>query len=781
MKLHTKHSNIVRGGVHSETTFSIKTNALSFSILSSGLYTDPIMAIVRELSCNAYDAHTDANNSTTPFEIHLPNALEPFFSIKDFGTGLSEDDIQGEIVPITEEDGTVVNTRTGGLYTTYFDSTKTKSNDFIGALGLGSKSPFSYTNTFEVISRHGGTKSTYGIFLNEEGIPTVALMGKIETDEHSGLEIKLTIKKEDFHTFVSRTATALKYFKVQPTIKGVINFEFDRIPDKRVEADNWILSSASGYYNSSIVAVQGNVQYRVDSAQIKELLDSNLQTFISNSNIVLFFDIGMLEVAANREEIRYDKQSLEAIVASVKTVFKNLTSVIESRVGDVSTCYWDACADLYSLSFELFGSIIFLMDNVNVGKIKNPILMEYINNRGTVKIIPCYSYNKYLYKLTNSYTTTKTKRTSLGSSYSPDEQTAVIINDVKIGGIKRMVEYLENHNTYTKAILLTKRKELSAQQCQSNDILVKIRNRKGQAETRPAQEFSDLAAAERASVEELEQFTKALGNPKVLLLSEITVAPVKQIQCSTVGLSYYKYNGLQTINRKYKSTIKKCKWKKLSHNFDDGGIFIPLKLGKYPSIIGSDKKLQEINIQSHENINDVLKFLIAEYNKENETTYSYRSIFGLPARTCKFAEKSNDWVNLFDFATNLNLSTDFNEIIEFNCRSNVTNDYNIFKAPVQWFEFNEMVRGLPSKSPFKKAVLPYVEGIALYTTEQLETAVIVGIIEKVFCGAEADKAKPFFDESTFDKYEMFAMISEFGYNTNWDKIANYIKIIDRSK
>src|SRR5271156_6461407 len=140
MKLHTDRNEVERSNVASESSFRIKTTAKAFDILSSGLYTDRVLAVVRELSCNAYDAHVAANN-LEPFEIHVPNSLEPWFHVKDFGTGLSDEDVMN-------------------LYSTYFESTKTDSNDFIGALGLGSKSPFSYTKAFEVISRFEHVRRT---------------------------------------------------------------------------------------------------------------------------------------------------------------------------------------------------------------------------------------------------------------------------------------------------------------------------------------------------------------------------------------------------------------------------------------------------------------------------------------------------------------------------------------------------------------------------------------------------------------------------------------------
>ena len=120
-----RDSNSVAGSVDNNPQFTITASGRAFKILSDGLYSDKIRAIIRELACNARDSHVAAGN-TAPWDMHLPTYDENWFSIEDFGTGMSHED--------------VIN-----VYSRYFASTKTASNDFVGQLGLGSKSPFSYT------------------------------------------------------------------------------------------------------------------------------------------------------------------------------------------------------------------------------------------------------------------------------------------------------------------------------------------------------------------------------------------------------------------------------------------------------------------------------------------------------------------------------------------------------------------------------------------------------------------------------------------------------------
>ena len=157
MKLHNENNDVVRSSQFEQSDFTIESSAKAFQILSSGLYSDKILAVIRELSTNAYDSHVDIANEAKPFEVHMPTKLDTKFSIRDFGTGLSHDDCMN-------------------LYTTYFGSTKTDSNEVVGCLGLGSKSPFAYTDAFNVSSFHNGKLRVYTAYKNEDNTPAFALI-----------------------------------------------------------------------------------------------------------------------------------------------------------------------------------------------------------------------------------------------------------------------------------------------------------------------------------------------------------------------------------------------------------------------------------------------------------------------------------------------------------------------------------------------------------------------------------------------------------------------------
>src|ERR1039458_6151032 len=89
MKLGQDNSDVEIGGALAPPVkFGIAQTPEAFHILSDGLYNDKILAIIRELCCNAYDAHAAAGKKDVPFELHLPTYFEPEFKVKDNGTGL---------------------------------------------------------------------------------------------------------------------------------------------------------------------------------------------------------------------------------------------------------------------------------------------------------------------------------------------------------------------------------------------------------------------------------------------------------------------------------------------------------------------------------------------------------------------------------------------------------------------------------------------------------------------------------------------------------------------
>jgi hypothetical protein len=272
--------------------FRIRNSAKAFNILSSGLYANKIRAIVRELSCNAVDSHTAAGKQDTPFDVHLPNSLEPWFSIRDYGTGLSHDQVTN-------------------IYTTYFESTKTASNEFIGALGLGSKSPFSYTDNFTVTAIKDGVKGIYTAFINEQGVPSIAKMMDEQTTDPCGVDVRFAVEERyDFDKFRQEAKSVYEYFKLRPVISGNQEFWFKDPDYKEKDIIPGVHYSGEGNSRHSY-AIMGNIKYPIDVPNADKAL-GGLQGLLS-CGLVMEFNIGELDFQASREGLSYIPQTIDAI------------------------------------------------------------------------------------------------------------------------------------------------------------------------------------------------------------------------------------------------------------------------------------------------------------------------------------------------------------------------------------------------------------------------------------------------------------------------------------
>lgn len=318
MKLNDINFDVqVNNAVGDSSAFSIAMNAKAFKVLSSTLYKDKIGSIVRELSCNAYDAHVAAGKKEIPFEIHLPDNFEPWFSVKDFGVGLSDTDVKK-------------------IFCVYFESTKDQSNDAIGAFGLGAKTPFSYTDQFTVTSVYNGISTVYSAYIDGSGIPNITKMLEEETAEDNGVEIKMSVKTSDFFSFKHSTANQLKFFTVKPVVQNAGNFRFEStILENEVifQSDDF---SFFGHTGAAFVKM-GQIGYSLDMHQIER--ESGIVIAFKAKNLGILFNtnIGDIGVTASRESIEYDKKTCVFLANKLNAIYEEIKTSYVKMLEDIST------------------------------------------------------------------------------------------------------------------------------------------------------------------------------------------------------------------------------------------------------------------------------------------------------------------------------------------------------------------------------------------------------------------------------------------------------------
>ena len=274
--------------------FKIQASSKAFDILSSNIYTHKVRAVIREISCNAVDSHTAAGNSD-PIKVHLPTKLEPHFAVRDFGTGLSDEDVRE-------------------IFTTYFCSTKTSSNDFVGALGLGSKSPFCLVDSFTVTSFFNGTKNLYSCYRDENGEPQVALLTSEDASEPNGVEVSMSIEDKYIEEFAMEAEHVYFYFNQMPNInkQSVVDAITTRKSKIVINTDDVCVERWNGW--NCLNAVMGGVCYEIPSS----IATLNITGYIK-------FEMGEISFDAGRESLSLDDKTIDAIEEKVERVKEKLS------------------------------------------------------------------------------------------------------------------------------------------------------------------------------------------------------------------------------------------------------------------------------------------------------------------------------------------------------------------------------------------------------------------------------------------------------------------------
>lgn len=273
-------------GLTEKTSFRIDANnAKLFDILQNSMYTDKILAPVREIICNAYDAHQQTKNEA-PFLVFVPNSNVREWVVRDYGPGLSHDDIMG-------------------LYTTYMQSTKDTSDDMIGGFGIGSKSPLAYTDQFTVISYFNHKKTRYAVFIGGDGLPTISVVDQIDTLEGNGLEVRIPVLEKDIYHFETGTRNVLRWF---PSSSYALHGTTVTPVTYTYENAQYAIRDT---LHTHPVVLMGNVAYEISNNALATInLDSQYEiTTETLSGIVLKANIGECSVSPSREQISADSKT----------------------------------------------------------------------------------------------------------------------------------------------------------------------------------------------------------------------------------------------------------------------------------------------------------------------------------------------------------------------------------------------------------------------------------------------------------------------------------------
>ena len=296
---HTASSHINTNGLNSQA-FSIEINAHMFSMLTSKVYNNPLLAVMREWSTNALDA-CRAAKAEISFDVHLPLIDEPTFSVRDYGTGLSESDLVG-------------------LFCTLGASTKRNSNEYNGAFGIGRMAGLAYSDSFTVESYHQGHYYSYLIAVSD-GTPTAIQLASTPSSEPSGLRLSVAVKPDDIKAFHTTAQSLYKYFSVKPNLN--IDLDLSQKVTMEISAD-WFAESSVPDTHANYV-LMSDVLYKIP-AYISGL---KMHDF---SSIVLRVPTGAVSINPGRESLSMDSATIEYLNTRFEQVLADYLLNSESAI-----------------------------------------------------------------------------------------------------------------------------------------------------------------------------------------------------------------------------------------------------------------------------------------------------------------------------------------------------------------------------------------------------------------------------------------------------------------
>lgn len=312
---------LVSSGAEASIAFSIssKDSVHIMGILRDQLYSDKILAVLREIGANAQDANASAGRRDVPIRVTLPTLEDPTLRIRDSGPGLSLEDVRT-------------------VFSQYGASTKRDSNEAVGMLGIGSKSPFAYSDSFMVTSWHGATRSIYNAVIDPSGAGQIDLLDVSPCDaSETGVEVAMGVRPRDIPAFYERASRLFIHFDPRP----IINMSIPPRGAMRVIRGGEI-EECEGPGLGLWVAVMGCIPYDIRLDQLESGPGgSELSRAVHRISGVLHFPVGDLQVAASRESLKYGDSTRRVLIQRLNDAVEQYVALLLEGIESPSMTNWE--------------------------------------------------------------------------------------------------------------------------------------------------------------------------------------------------------------------------------------------------------------------------------------------------------------------------------------------------------------------------------------------------------------------------------------------------------
>jgi hypothetical protein len=297
-------------GAQKTVAVTMVQDASFLMMLASNLYSNQKLAVVREVLCNAWDAHIESGMTATPVKVTITEDNE--LIIEDSGYG-----IPAELFP--------------EVYGTMGGSTKRKNVAVTGGFGLGAKSPWSYVDSFRVINENQGTKTVYNLVrasVEADGMPAIQQVMQVPT-ERSGLTVRFQLQEDDVRTFFHYIRYIAKHGDMlvdliahEQNDDGEFNSVTERLPTINLDPTpgSYNIQHESWYAhymgNHQLFVRYGAVIYpMLDTPGTKKALDllKEFMQIVGYQKMVVQAAPGTLALTPNREALSSSKMTEDGL------------------------------------------------------------------------------------------------------------------------------------------------------------------------------------------------------------------------------------------------------------------------------------------------------------------------------------------------------------------------------------------------------------------------------------------------------------------------------------
>lgn len=299
-----------------------------------GIYENPKLAVVREILWNAIDSVKMAGKDPSKHVfIVVPTVDSPNLKIRDEGLGLDDEEMRN-------------------IFSFYGDSTKRSTNAAVGYLGIGSKSPFSYSDTFSVTAIKNGVKRVYSASVakeswGEDGVGGLYLLFEGPTDAPNGVEISVPIKINDISYFKECVNYILFFIplNIRPKTSDVNSdkypFDSDCVFYKKGSDRQNYPSFVHSSIKNLFYVVMGDVPYALNISEFFSIISRHktlrflYKIFNKDSAYLCAFikvPLGAIDFSTSRESVQLTDKS---VIAIGEILAKKVEEIIQQRKAEI--------------------------------------------------------------------------------------------------------------------------------------------------------------------------------------------------------------------------------------------------------------------------------------------------------------------------------------------------------------------------------------------------------------------------------------------------------------